>query len=530
MGVLDPGSANTTAPAPAAAKTPRQDWLYGPAPDLLLGSGLVYLPLFAVLLIAGSTVRSWIPMSLIPLIILAFNTPHIGATLLRVYEREDDRRAYQIFAVYITAALVGLYLIGLYVPIVGSVMMTTYITVIPWHFTGQNYGIAIVFLRRRGIEFTAGTKRLIHLSFVLTYAITLLALHGEVLSESYAPLEIEGDYRFLALGIPKRFVWPLIALLGVGYVYCASEALSRLRRAATWREIAPAAALMLTQALWYAVPILIYFVVDPKGIFPFDPIHYAYTFVWITQVHSVQYLWITSYYARRRDASLNTTHYLGKALLAGTALYGIPALLLAPSALGSVPFDLGLFIMLAGALNLHHVLLDSAIWKLRSGPLARILLRPAEAIEPEAERPGRSWLPPAIWISGALGLVLMLFGTLESHFGVNRSIETANLPRLELAAKRLAWMGRASPGVHTQIAGLRAERGDLQGALEALERSIEVYPTSSAWLNVGLIRESRGELEGALDAYRNAARIDPDEEEIQSRLADAVDRAERESR
>jgi tetratricopeptide (TPR) repeat protein len=313
-------------------------------------------------------------------------------------------------------------------------------------------------------------------------------------------------------------------VLGVAYVYCASEALSRLRRVASWRQIAPASALMLTQALWYAVPILIYFLLDPTGIFPFDPAHYAYTFVWITQVHAVQYLWITSYYAQKRDASLGTPRFLGKALLAGTALYGIPALLLAPSALGAVPFDAGLFLMLAGALNLHHVVLDSAIWKLRSGPVARILLRSAEPDDSApALIPTRSWLRTGIWASGAVGVGLMAFGTVENHFGIERSIAQGDLPRLERSAARLAWIGRESADVHTEIASLRAREGNLQGALDSLQRSIALHPTSSAWLNIGSIRERLGDEDGALAAYRKAAEIDPERDEVRARL----ERAER---
>ncbi|MEM7410337.1 MAG: hypothetical protein AAF430_08895 [Myxococcota bacterium] len=498
-------------------------WLHGPASDLLLGSALVYLPLFALLLGAGTRLEAWIPMSLMPLVILAFNTPHIGATLLRVYEREDDRRAYQIFALYLTLLLVGLSLAGLYVPVIGSVLITLYVTVIPWHFTGQNYGIAVLFLRRRGVELDPETKRPLYLTFILTYAITFVALHGDVLSDAYAPLRVIGtQYRFFALGIPGSIVWFLLAGLAIGYVHCVLQALSRLRAVASWGQIAPAVALMGVQALWYAVPILIYFVMDPSGIFPFDAAHYAYTFTWITQIHAVQYLWVSSYFAQRRDPGLSTGRYFGRALLAGTAVYGVPALLLAPGVLGSVPFDGGLFIMLAGALNLHHVLLDSAIWKLRSSRVASVLLRPSESVTAPAERAPSGWRP-LVWASGTLGLALMVFGTLESHFGSLGAIERKDLVRLEQSSRRLAWMGRESPNLHESIAVLRAERGDLGGALEALERAVSLQATDTAWVNIGRIRERSGDLPGAIEAYREAAALAPDSEDVRRELERALE-------
>jgi hypothetical protein len=499
-------------------------WLYSPLPDYVLGCGLVYVPLFLMLLFAGPQVEAWLPLSLMPLIVLAFNTPHIGATLLRVYEREEDRRAYKIFALYITLAIAALCFGGLYVPIIGSVLITLYITIVPWHFTGQNYGIAAVFLRRRGVELEAGTKRCLHFSFITTYLITLIALHGEVLSDAYAPLGSTGAYRFLALGIPKQIVWVLLALLGVAYAYFTSETLMRLRRVASWRDIAPAIALMGTQALWYSVPVLVYFFTDPKGIFPLDPAHYGYTFLWVNQVHAVQYLWITSYYARRSDPSYETPRYLGKALLMGSAVYGITALLLAPGLVGPVAFDSGLYLMLAGALNLHHVVLDSAIWKLRSPRLAKILLRPAEPAPGALEAARRSWLRPAIYASGALGIALGLVGTVEAHFGYAEAVKAHDLTRLERAADRLAWMGRESPHLYTEIAVLRAEQGDVAGALEALERGVAVHPTAPAWLNIGHIRERRGDHAGALEAYQAAARIAPEREEIRARVRQAANR------
>ena len=80
-------------------------WLFGPARDLLFGCGLLYAALFAGLLAFGPTLRPLQPLYLAPLLILLVSTPHYGATLLRVYEQREERRAYAFFTVWVTLAL-----------------------------------------------------------------------------------------------------------------------------------------------------------------------------------------------------------------------------------------------------------------------------------------------------------------------------------------------------------------------------------------------------------------------------------------
>ena len=75
----------------------------------------------------------------------------------------------------------------------------------------------------------------------------------------------------------------------------------------------------------------------------------AFTFVWMSVLHSIQYLWITDYYVRKERSSGSTPGFLLKSLLAGAALYGLPLLLLSPAALGTLPYDAGLYVLVAGA-------------------------------------------------------------------------------------------------------------------------------------------------------------------------------------
>ena len=152
--------------AAAAPVASGRRWLFGPLSDLIFGCGIGYVALFTIQVFAGGTMRSWMPFALLPLLTLLISGPHYGATLLRVYQRREDRQKYAFFAAYVSLILCGVFLLGLRSAAVGSMVLTLYLTWSPWHYTGQNYGIALMFLGRRGIPITLTIKRLIYASFV----------------------------------------------------------------------------------------------------------------------------------------------------------------------------------------------------------------------------------------------------------------------------------------------------------------------------------------------------------------------------
>jgi hypothetical protein len=156
----------------AASSTPR--WLYGPVPDLLFGCGLLYALLFVAFALFGPSLRALQPTFLIPVLILLVSMPHYGGTLVRVYDQRRDRRSYAIFSVWATLLIAGLFVWGTFASVVASWLFTVYITWSPWHYTGQNYGLAVMFLRRREVPITAGAKRLLYACFVLAYLLTFL--------------------------------------------------------------------------------------------------------------------------------------------------------------------------------------------------------------------------------------------------------------------------------------------------------------------------------------------------------------------
>ena len=501
---------------PPGTDPARSRWLLAPIPDLLLGCGGVYAVAFVVLSVAGAQVRAALPFSVVPLLYLVTSAPHYGATLLRVYERPEDRSSYAIFAVWISAALAISFVAGLRSISIGSWILTIYLTWSPWHYSGQNYGIATMFLRRRGVEVTPLAKRALHASFVLSFALTFLALHGQAPAATYAPQGLSGMvYQLRPIGIPMSVVGVAMNVTAVLYALSLAVAGVQLAPRSSFRDLAPSLALVASQALWFSAPALARQWHVLTSLDPFSVDHALYTFVYIAIAHAVQYLWITWYFARTSGRASSGAVFYGRSLLAGIALWTVPALVFAPGLLGRLPFDAGLSMLVGAVVNLHHFVLDGAIWKLRDGRIARVLIRPAQeaAVPPvfsaEAGAAPRRWIWPLVSVAGALSVAVTLLSVFEDEIGFHRSLERGDLARAESAAGHLARIGRDSSAYHLELALYEMRNGRRGDALARVDRSLALHPTTSAWLLKGQLFEAEDRWRDAIAAYRSAVALDP---------------------
>ncbi|MCH7600080.1 MAG: tetratricopeptide repeat protein [Myxococcales bacterium] len=485
-------------------------WLAGPVSDLLWGCGLAYFPVLIMLVLAGPQLQALIPLGLLPFGNIVLSIPHYGATLLRVYERREDRQKYSFFTVHLTILVWGLFTVGLFQPTVGSAMYTVYLTWSPWHYAGQNYGLASMFLRRRGIEITPWTRRALRASFLLSFALSFLAMHiGDSTGATYAPTPMSafGDFHFYALGLPAAVAGRVAGLVLVMYVACLGVAAVGLLRRASLADITPTALLVLSQALWFTVPIIARsegFGIDTVA---FNLVDAQYSFWWIAFAHSVQYLWVTRYFARSGGAG---HHYFTRATFAGFAVFGLPVLLFTATGLTPVPYDAGLFLLVNTAVNLHHFILDGAIWKLRDGAVARVLLRPVEPskqVDPGSR--GLPWRRIAVVVVASLYMVQYVVNAEEKEFGVNRADGASE--RLRSAERRLARIRLPSPTVSARLGIALANDGKLLEAEAALERSIDQRASALAWTALGQVRARQKDWPGAEEALTQAIALEPDQ-------------------
>ncbi len=521
----------------ASAAPPSRRWIFGPAPDLVLGCGVGY-----VLLAAAAAVAPFEPLALLTFGVLAtyvVGMPHYGATLLRVYERSEDRRRYVIFAGWATLAVWLAFAAGIYSAFIGSVLLTVYLTWSPWHYTGQNYGIAVMFLRRRGVDLEARTKRLLYASFLLSYGLALLALHSTSSAGNTGPEIVGQAYRFMSLGIPAAAFGLLFPAVLAAYAGTLAASAWLLLRRASASSLGPAAALVALQALWFVVPSVALW---GTGHSPATTVIFFF-FIWVAIGHSVQYLWITTYYAAASEPASGRLRYLVKALAAGAAIWTVPALIFAPALLGDVPYRIGLYMLVASAVNIHHFILDGAIWKLR-GRVAKVLLGAAPADAAEGPPSGRPWLRRAVWAVCTASVAIALLGESLYHLAWLPAVKAADGPRAAAIERAMRWLGRDDPAFYDRRGAEAVGRDDLAGAARHYEESLALYPTPEAWLGLadvrarqgdsyaairsveeslaieesadawaalGQLRRRDGDQEGALAAWEAALRLDPDQ-------------------
>lgn len=504
----------------AAAAPQSNRWLFGPVPDILFGCGVAYMAIFALLVFAGADVRAALPLGLLPLVSVFFGTPHYGATLLRVYEHRNERRAYAIFTVWISLVLVALYLGALYSALLGSFLLTLYLTWSPWHYTGQNYGVTLLFLRRRGVEITPRTKRWIYASFLLSYGLTFLAIHGAAYSVDYAPLEYKGSaYQFMQFGIPTPYwAWAWI-VLGTGYVVSiAMAARDLLRRAARASDLLPSGLVVLTQALWFSLPPLGRELGLLSGVDPFKPDNAGFLFIWVAAGHAAQYLWVTTYYAGPSGNGARLRYY-ARCVFAGSAIWSLPAILYVWSGFQGSRFggiggeDVG--VLVAAMVNLHHFMIDGAIWKLRDGRVARALIR-REALAPDAPIgvPARRWLAPILLTAGAAWTLSTVYVLFERDRGFMPALARGDVATAEASLERLQWLRRAATRDYHRLAGVAAEHEDTDAVLRVLDRAIALHGEASSHQAKATYLEKLGRREAAIEAYRTGSAAHPDEPDL----------------
>lgn len=511
---------------------PEQDpWLFGAAADLLFGAGLLYTLVFLVQALAGDAMRAWLPLAAYPIVTLVLGAPHYGATLLRVYADRTDRARYALVAVHATALLAVLYVAGLHWPLLGSVLITLYFTISPWHYSGQNFGVALLFLRRRDLSVSIRTRRALQASFVISYLLVFVTLHASTVGLQQAPGSVgETIYEFIGLGIPRVVALPLALALMIGYVVALGVATAGLR-GVPLPGLLPTGCVVLLQALWFGVPSALAILGWTVGVDPLDAASRGYTLMWIASGHFIQYLWITSYSSSGRAGIRGIASFYQRSLLAGAALWFLPLLVFAPGYLGPVPFAMGLSILTAAVVNLHHFALDSVVWKLRDGRVAQMLLRSAPLArdaKPQP-RPARRGLRYAGTALCALALVFAVASLLVAR-GYNEAVRSGDEARLGRAVSLMAWFGRASPRGEVALARLAWVRGDVAEVMTALDRADAIFPSGLSLRMRAAIHAREERWEEALDAYDAALRLEPSQRDAllgSARALEALGRPEK---
>jgi tetratricopeptide (TPR) repeat protein len=535
-------------PSPPSAPASASPWIYRPWLDLLVGCGAWSAPLLAVaMLMSPKHTHGW--AMAFYLLAVVFNYPHFMATIYRAYHTRADFEKYKFVTLHVTVLLVLTGVVMHASPRFFPWLFTLYICWSPWHYSGQNYGLLMMFARRSAAEITATERRWLRGAFVASYLMLL------------ASFETGGstDPLILSAGLPPKFTLPLRLAFGGAFMVFTFLGFRRLLRTMGARAMVAPLTLAFTQFLWFVLPTLLE--LNTASQVP----QTRYSSGILAVLHSAQYIWITSYYQRReaRAAAQKNWHiaaYFATLVAGGIALF-IPGPWLV-SYLFHYDFTTS-FLIFVSLVNIHHFILDAKLWKLRDKRVAALLVDPsgkASAGVPNASRRRSSAAgglairilsAPAFRIS--LAALLFLWGGFDQfHFALRTS--EGNLPALLRAAQ----INPYDSFVQERIARVETEQGQHDQAVAALTRAVAINPSSialqqaaaraliadgrfadayahyqkmlkrfpndaDALTNYGLLAVRLGHPEEAMDSWQKSVEINPSQPNAHLYLAEAFD-------
>jgi tetratricopeptide (TPR) repeat protein len=445
-------------------------WVYNSWLDMIVGCGAWSAPLLllAYFSLASNTLQWSIAFYGLALFL---NYPHYMATVYRAYHRSEDFHKYRVFTVHITLFLLVTAVVSHFWFRALPLLFTLYVTWSPWHYSGQNYGILMMFARRAGAQPTNPERRALYAAFLLSYAILFVNFHT---GPSTDPL-------FLSLNLPGVVSSQLLIVLAIAFVACSAYGLSRLIGQAGWRAMVPSLTLFSTQFLWFLLPTVL-----SLG----DGFHVPqsrYSAGVLAVMHSAQYLWITSYYARREANAEGHQRWRPLAYFAVLVAGGIALFVPGPWITSHVfHFDFTRsFLIFTALVNLHHFILDGAIWKLRDGRIASLLLNSQARISDAATDAGNGLLASLRWLVGsssgarslrvASAVALLAWGTVDQvryYFALHGD----NLADLQRAAALASY----DTTLQMRLARKELDAGQPDHAIAAWKRAMQANPVDPA--------------------------------------------------
>jgi tetratricopeptide (TPR) repeat protein len=541
----------TTMPAENASDSSvaASPWIYNPWLDLIVGCGAWSAPLLLISYFSvASSARAW-AIAFYALALL-FNYPHYMATIYRAYHRAEDFRKYRIFTVHITALITLTLILSHFWVRILPWIFTIYLTWSPWHYSGQNYGLFMMFARRAGAKPSDSTRRALYGAFIVSYLILFLGFHTGASSD---PL-------FLSIGIPAALSQWEQVVLAVGFVVLACFGLSQLARQTGWRKLLPSLTLLSSQFLWFLLPSGISLF---KG---FEIPQSRYSTGVLAVMHSAQYLWITSFYARREATGGSGRNwrawtYFGVLIAGGIALF-VPGPWVA-SRLFRHDFTTS-FLIFTALVNIHHFILDGAIWKLRDGRIASLLLNSRSRISEAALETGSRFSHAWSWMTSetsfarqlrvGAAFLLLLWGLVDQarYYLVlhadnlkdlqraaaldsfddplqtrlaRKELEQGQVQPAEAACRKAMQLAPADPIPRQALLRILISQKRLDEAFDLTEASLRYTPKDvNLLIDRGLLAQSRGDLGQAEDSWYRALAIDPSHATAHLYLANELDR------
>jgi hypothetical protein len=329
--------------------------MVSPSIDLIVGCGAWALPLL-LLPYAFGGIGQTRALGFYTLA-LVINYPHYMATIYRAYRTRESIARYRSVTLYCTIVLIALLLVAHELYGLVPWLVTIYLTWSPWHYMGQNFGLSMMFIHRNGLKASRNDRNALWIAFIASYVLIFLRVHTAASTDPFV----------ISLGLPASLLDVLRIPLTLVF-FAGMIPLGRLIRQAGWKAMLAPVTLYFTQFLWSVLPTVLFFLTK------FGVPQLIYSVAVLAMMHCAQYLWVTNYYARQEAKAESTAWhwqtYLGVLVIGGIALF-IPGPWLASYAFGR-DFAMSVQIFIA-VVNIHHFILDGAIWKLRDTKIRSVL-------------------------------------------------------------------------------------------------------------------------------------------------------------
>ena len=345
----------------------------------------------------------------------------------------------------------------------------------------------------------------------------------------------------------------VLAVVFVSLGFFSLRSMSRL--GAGWRALLPTIVLFTTQFLWFVAP----FVWQLASGDHVPQTRYSSGILAV--LHAAQYLWITSYYTRREAEASGKLwrpwFYFAALVIGGIALF-LPGPWLV-SYLFHFDFTAS-FLIFTALVNIHHFLLDGAIWKLRDGRIAALLIETREKVSARAAGAAGALGNAARFALGAHPMARVLRVSVTAALLLLAGLDLArfHLGSDEMSAARLARAESLNPydqNLLMRIARAQGRAGNLEGTIATLERAIAVNPENvepqnqlarlllergfnerayahyrqmirrlpddvDALVNFGILASQLGHEDEALESWERAVSVDPNQKNVRLYLAE----------
>ncbi|MEQ1758209.1 MAG: hypothetical protein ABL986_07815 [Vicinamibacterales bacterium] len=319
--------------------------------DVAIMGGLS-IALYVVLWLVNANVRTSTVISLGATLVWIINYPHFSATSHRLYRSRDNRRQYPLTAYLVPVLL----LIGAWLSLQSPTGVAPYFVKFfqiwsPYHFSGQTFGIGMLYARRAGVSLSPIERTCLRWFIYSTYLSLIATIETGVRQYQFFGVT------YPALGIPV--VLSQIALYAMYALGLAVIALLIVRPLVRGQTVASMTLLLATtQFVWFGLGQRL------PSFAEFIPAFHSLQYLLVAwSVHLKERLDEGGEAGSRQFVTAQSADWLMTNMLGGFALFwGLPH---AASWIGGYDLNLTTAVFFA-AIQIHHFFVDGVIWKLKN--------------------------------------------------------------------------------------------------------------------------------------------------------------------